>query len=80
MPHATPARRATDPTRAATAGLPPIYRAHTLAMEERFQAFAAREAVRPEVHQGGSAQIGDWTIEDEADRTGRHTARARGRR
>ena len=45
MPHATPARRATDPTRAATAGLPPIYRAHTLAMEERFQAFAAREAV-----------------------------------
>ena len=55
MPHATPARRATDPTRAATAGLPPIYRAHTLAMEERFQAFAAREAVRAQFRQTTTA-------------------------
>ena len=58
MSHATPACRATDQSRvshAATAGLPPIYRAHTLAMEERFQTFAAREAVRAQLRQTTTA-------------------------
>jgi hypothetical protein len=58
MTRATPARRATDPIRvgqAATAGLPSVYRVHALALQERFQAFAAQEAVRAQLRQTTTA-------------------------
>lgn len=54
MTRSTTSSRSTNAIRfgpAATAGLPSVYRAHSLGMEERFQAFAAQQALAAEVRQ-----------------------------
>ena len=54
MTRSTTSSRSTDAIRvghAATAGLPSVYRAHSLAREEPFQGFAAQQALAAQVRQ-----------------------------